>query len=159
MENLLESNTDLTLTSAEFDTLQWTIAIENFIEQIMTTSVPKDNSPWIIRILLTYFSYHILDLIWKVHFLDLYLATDERIIQLKQYIFSHNTSLEACHSGQFHLAKRDWVPCFLSLTSCCLNQNLNYRNKGRGHQAYASSVIPLFQEKITIMTIPPRINF
>lgn len=76
MENLLESNTDLTLTSAEFDTLQWTIAIENFIEQIMTTSVPKDNSPWIIRILLTYFSYHILDLIWKVHFLDLYLATD-----------------------------------------------------------------------------------
>ena len=63
MENLLESNTDLTLTSAEFDTLQWTIAIENFIEQIMTTSVPKDNSAWIIRILLTYFSYHILDLI------------------------------------------------------------------------------------------------
>ena len=52
MENLLESNTDLTLTLAEFDTLQWTIAIETFIEQLMTTSVPKDNSPWIIRIIM-----------------------------------------------------------------------------------------------------------
>lgn len=123
MENLLESNTDLTLTSAEFDTLQWTIGIENFIEQIMTTSVPKDNSPWIIRILLTYFSYHILDLIWKVHFLDLYLATDERIIQLKQYIFSHNTSLEACHSGQFHLAKRDQLSSLLPLIDKLLPQS------------------------------------
>lgn len=136
MENLLESNIGLTLTLAEFDTLQWTITIENFVEQIMTTSVPKDNSPCIIRMLLPYFSYHILDFIWKVHFLGLYLATDERIIQLKQYIFSHNTSLEACHSGQFHLAKRtNWVPSFLSLTGCCLNQSLNYGNKGRGHQA------------------------
>lgn len=159
MENLLESNIDLTLTLAEFDTLQWTITIENFIKQIMTTSVPKDNSPWIIRMLLPYFSYHILDLIWKVHFLGLYLATYERIIQLKQYILSHDTSLEACHSGQFHLAKRDRVPPFLSLTSCCLHQSLNYRHEGRGHQAYARLVVPLFQEKTTFMTIPPRINF
>lgn len=115
MENLLESNTDLTLALAESDTLQWTIAIETFIEQIMTTSVPKDNWPWIIRMLLPYFSYHILYLILKVHFLDLYLATDERIIQLKQYIILHSTSLEACHSGQFHLAKRDQLSSFLLL--------------------------------------------
>ena len=106
MENLLESNIDLTLTLAEFDTLQWTITVENFIEQIMTTSVPKDNSPCIISMLLPYFSYHILDLIWKVHFLGLYLATYERIIQLKQYILSHDTSLEACHSGQFPPCKK-----------------------------------------------------
>ena len=160
MENLLESNTDLTLALAEFDTLQWTIAIETFIEQIMTTSVPKDNWPWIIRMLLPYFSYHILYLIWKVHFLDLYLATDERIIQLKQYIFLHSTSLEHVIQDSSILQKgTNWVPSFLSLTSCCLNQSLNYRNKGRAHQAYASSDVPLFQEKITFMTIPRRINF